>query len=133
MPRSKERVTADALIEIASDPNRYKELMDQYQLRQREAVDAEGKARVAEKASEAADARAKSAQANLTKTSNELAGREAALVDRNLDYEGRAAKVKVAENAVAGRETAVEHREGSMAGLHARALDSVTALIRGVK
>ena len=133
MPRSKERVTADALIEIASDPNRYKQLMDEYQLRQRDAVTAEGKAAVAEKAAEAAEGRAKSAQADLTETSTDLSKREAALVDRNQDYEDRAARVKKGEDAVGGREHAVHQREDDLAGLHAAALESVAGLIRGVK
>ncbi len=133
MPRSKERVTADALIEIASDPNRYKELMVEYEKRQRAAVEAEGKATVAERAAEAADARAKSAQANLTETSKELAGREATLVAKNEDHEHRLAKVKGAETAVTGREHAVHQREDALAGLHSAALEAVAGLIRGVK
>ena len=133
MPRSKELVTAEALIEIASDPNRYRELMDQYQVRQREAVVAEGKAHEAGKVAGAAEARAKASQSDLAETSTDLSKREAALVDRNQDYEDRAAKVKVAENAVSERERDVHRREDALAGLHATALDAVAGLIRGVK
>ncbi len=133
MPRSKERVTADALIEIASDPNRYKQLMDEYQLRQRDAVTAEGKARDAQREAEAAEGRTQGTEQALSERSASVSTREIKLRSGVLDLEDQAARVKKAENAVTGRETAVHQREDALAGLHSAAMDAVVGLIRGVK
>jgi len=132
MPRSREVVSADALIQIASDPKRYEEMLKEFSARQGDAVVAEGKARDATTTAEAAQVRAKAAEARVSEISADMNKREAALRDRNEAFEDGLAKLKMASNTCTERERVVGEREDALAGLHADALDAVSALVRGV-
>ena len=131
MPRSRELVTADALIQIAKDPNRYAELLDEFSVRQQLAVVAEGKAKTALTALAAAQKKADDADGQRAARDRALIGRENAVSGKEADVRKREGANVAAERLVKGREDVVTTREKKLSAERNAALESVKALLAG--
>ena len=129
MPRSREIVPAEALIEIAKDPHRYAKLLKEFGERQKVAVVAEAKARDAVKDAEAAQKTGKEAAESLAKREGAVATRESDVAAANRQVEDRLAAVKDGEVDLAKRLVALSESEDALDARRDAAVQAVRELL----